>query len=116
MKAENELVKYPRTLHFPWSNWTSDDKVLKSIDNFVGKQVVVTEKMDGENFNGYCDYAHARSLSPLTGDDRGSAKAIWSNVSWKIPVGYRFCGENLYAKHSIHYFNLKSYLFNKNMY
>lgn len=110
MKSASELVKYPRTLHLPWSNWSDDDKVLKSTTCFVGKQVVVTEKMDGENFNGYYNYAHARSLSPLSGADRGFAKEIWANVSWCIPIGYRFCGENLYAKHSIHYLNLKSYL------
>jgi hypothetical protein len=39
--------KYPRTFHFPWSNATSDDRILDSFDYFLGKQVVVTEKVDG---------------------------------------------------------------------
>jgi len=28
---------------------TNDDKMLKSLDNFIGKRVVVSEKYDGEN-------------------------------------------------------------------
>ena len=43
-------IKYPRTFHLPWSpGATSDDKMLKSIEHFIGKEVVITEKMDGEN-------------------------------------------------------------------
>jgi len=26
----------------------------------------------------------------------------WAQVGWKIPPGWRVCGENLFAKHSIH--------------
>ena len=37
--------KYPRTLHLPWSEGaTNDDKILKSVEHFEGKQVVITEK------------------------------------------------------------------------
>ena len=46
----SQKYKYPRTYHVPWSpGTTSDDRLLKSVDQFVGKRVVVTEKMDGEN-------------------------------------------------------------------
>lgn len=42
--------KYPRTPHLPWSpGATSDDKYISSFESFRGKQIVVTEKMDGEN-------------------------------------------------------------------
>lgn len=56
-------VKYPRTYHLPWSpGLTDDDRMLPSTKVFEGKQVVVTEKMDGENTTMYRDYMHARSL------------------------------------------------------
>lgn len=103
-------VKYPRTCHLPWSNPSKDDKIIKSLDNFKGKEVVVTLKMDGENFTGYSDYCHARSLEPLFGEDRGIAKSIWASIAHEIPIGWRFCAENMYAKHSIEYEDLESYL------
>ena len=56
----NERVKYPRTYHLPWSEGrTDDDKVLSDDSQFIGKYVVVTEKMDGENTTIYSDgYLH----------------------------------------------------------
>ena len=57
-----KYVKYPRTLHLPWSYGTSDDKFLKDTLNFDDEEVVVTEKLDGENTTLYNDYIHARSL------------------------------------------------------
>lgn len=30
-------------------------------------------------------------------------KARWGDISYKIPEDWQICGENLYAKHSIHY-------------
>jgi len=47
-------VKYPRTPHLPWSPGASSDDVRHlNIDHFKNKQVVVTEKMDGENTSLY---------------------------------------------------------------
>lgn len=106
----DDYVKYPRTMHLPWSNPSKDDKIIKDLSAFHGQEVVVTEKMDGENFNGYRNYCHARSLEPLYGVDRGRAKSIWNSVSHDFPEGWRCCAENLFAKHSIHYSNLESYL------
>ena len=43
------LVKYPRTWHLPWSEGkTKDDRTLSDCKQFEGREVVVTEKMDGE--------------------------------------------------------------------
>lgn len=36
-------------------------------------------------------------------------KAIHGRIAHDIPEGWRVCGENLYAKHSIHYHNLGTY-------
>lgn len=58
------LKKYPRTYHLPWSlGRSSDDKVLSNVDSFIGQEVVITEKMDGENSSLYPNgKTHARSL------------------------------------------------------
>ena len=48
----DEYVKYPRSMHLPWSHPSKDDKVIKNLDAFIGQEVVVTLKMDGENFSG----------------------------------------------------------------
>jgi hypothetical protein len=36
-------------------------------------------------------------------------KALQAQLSTNIPAGYRLCGENLYAEHSIRYESLPSY-------
>ena len=56
-------VKYPITYHLPFSlGRTSDDKTLCDTDHFVGMEVVVTEKYDGENSSVYSDGFHARFI------------------------------------------------------
>lgn len=106
------LYKYPRTYHLPWSlGFTSDDKVLRSTDHFLEKEVVVTVKMDGENTSIYRDYIHARSLDSKSHVSRDWLKNFAKNFQHDIPEGYRICGENMFAKHSIHYKNLKSYFY-----
>lgn len=103
-------VKYPRTYHLPWSQGvTSDDRVHPNMDHFEGRQVVVTKKMDGENTSMYKDYIHARSIDGRNHPSRGWVKNLWSQLSQDIPDGWRVCGENLYAVHSIRYNDLPSY-------
>lgn len=103
-------VKYPRTHHLPWSAGVNDDdRVLGSLSAFHGKRVIVTEKMDGENTTLYRDYTHARSVDGRGHPSRNWVKQFWSGISADIPDGWRVCGENLYARHSIHYAALPSY-------
>lgn len=105
-----DCIKYPRTYHLPWSeNITDDDRVMPSTDCFLGKEVVVTEKMDGENTSMYRDRIHARSIDSPNHASRNWVKNFWSQVCWQIPEGWRICGENLFAKHSIFYGELPSY-------
>lgn len=104
--------KYPRTPHLPWSpGFTSDDIFSKDISFFSGKDVVVTEKMDGENTTMYRDCIHARSLDSRHHVSRDWVKALHSGICWQIPEGWRFCGENLFAVHSLAYSELKSYFY-----
>jgi len=105
-------TKYPRTFHLPWSpGATSDDKVVPSVSHFEGRQVVVTEKMDGENTTLYRNHIHARSLDSKGGEDRAWVKQFWGSIRSDIPEGWRICGENLWACHSVQYTNLKSYFY-----
>ena len=106
------MKKYPRTVHLPWSLGSeSDDKMLQNVDHFVGKQFVATIKMDGENCTAHANgHIHARSLDSVSGPDRDWVKKfLLENVCYNLPEGWRVCGENLFAKHSIFYENLKSY-------
>lgn len=103
-------VKYPRTHHLPWSEGVNDDdRVLASLEAFAGRRVIVTEKMDGENTTLYRDYTHARSVDGRSHPSRNWVKQYWSQFSADIPDGWRVCGENLYATHSIHYDALPTY-------
>lgn len=104
-------VKYPRTYHLPWSpGITDDDRVHKTTEQWVGKDVVVGIKMDGENTSMYTDHIHARSVSSGPHPSRDRIKAMWAQFCGDIPYGWRVCGENMYATHSIHYTDLTSYL------
>lgn len=106
-----DYVKYPRTYHLPWSDGlTDDDRVMKDMKVFDGQRVVVTRKMDGENFTGYTDYCHARSIDGRHHYTRDWAKNYWMQRSYELPLGWRVCAENLYAVHSIAYDDLSSYL------
>ena len=103
-------VKYPRTYHLPFSPAVGkDDRVMETYEGLEGCDVVITEKMDGENCTWYSDGIHARSLDYEPHPSRDFVKSMWAKVAHDIPENYRICGENLYAKHSIHYQNLLSY-------
>lgn len=105
-----QYVKYPRSFHLPWSpGATNDDKIMHDISPFLGKTIVITEKMDGENTTMYPDHIHARSIDSKDHDSRHWVKGLWGGIKNDIPDGWRICGENLYAKHSLHYEDLSSY-------
>lgn len=102
--------KYPRTFHLPWSPGAiDDDRVMKEIPWSNDTEVVVTEKMDGENTTMYKDYIHARSLTDSYHVSRNWVKNLHGRIAHEIPDGWRLCGENLQAKHSIEYNGLPSY-------
>lgn len=83
--------------------------MLRDLGALRGADVVVTAKMDGENTTLYRDVLHARSLDSRHHPSRDWIKARWGAVRWLIPEGFRICGENLYAVHSIRYTSLPSY-------
>jgi hypothetical protein len=105
-------AKYGRTFHLPWSPGAhDDDKTLNDASQFYGKRVIVTKKMDGENTSAYSDgHIHARSIDSRGGEDRAWVKKFLSEkVCYNLPEGWRVCGENVWAEHSIKYTDLPSY-------
>jgi len=108
----NTRFKYPRTPHLPWSpGATKDDVRCLSADIFTDKKVVITEKMDGENSSLYRDHTHARSIDSRHHFSRDWLKRLHATIAHEIPNGWRICGENLYARHSIAYESLTSYFY-----
>lgn len=107
--------KYPRTMHLEWSeNLQNDDRRLLTEKYFAGEEVVVTEKMDGENTTMTRDYMHARSLDSGYHPSRAWVKQLHGRIQREIPEGWRICGENLFALHAIPY-SLTSYFLTFNV-
>lgn len=67
--------------------------------------------MDGANTSFYSDYIHARSLDSNHHSSQAWVKQFHSTIAHLIPEGYRICGEDCYALHSISYDNLLSYFY-----
>lgn len=104
-------TKYPRTPHLPWSRPNDDDVQLFDLSRFQGAEIVVTEKMDGENTTLYSDGLHARSLDSRHHPSRCQIKQQHASFATQLPPGWRFCGENLYARHSLAYEDLQGFFY-----
>ncbi|MFD9516679.1 RNA ligase family protein [Streptomyces sp. NPDC059979] len=103
---------YPRTPHLPWSpGAAADDVRAVGLAGLAGREVVVTEKLDGENTTLYADGLHARSLDSAHHPSRAWVKGLQGRIGAGIPAGWRVCGENLYARHSIPYEDLDSWFY-----
>ena len=99
-----DYVKYPRTYHLPWSlGMNRDDRMMTDTNIFRGQQIMICEKLDGENTSCYTDRVTARSLETSSHPSRDWVKNLWAQFGYNIPTGWRVCGENMYAKHAIHY-------------
>jgi len=112
--GSSERRKFSRTFHLPWSlGATDDDKTytLKEVEQmFDGKEVVISEKIDGENSTVYSDgFCHARSVDSAHHPSRTFLKAKAKQIGCDLPKGWRLVGENVYAKHSIAYTELPDY-------
>lgn len=111
-EGETSSPKYNRTPHLPWSpGGTNDDKRIESLGGLLHVPIIITEKMDGSNVCLESRSVYARSHSgPPSHPSFDALKALHSQIRHLIPVGVQVFGEWLYAKHSIHYTNLPSYL------
>ena len=95
------MDRFPRTPHLPWSDGVGDDDVVGI--NLPGGLYVATEKMDGEQTTMTADACYARSPNSGRAVWRSDVKRTWGDLRRHIPSGWRVCGENLYAAHSIQY-------------
>ncbi len=96
--------KYGRTYHFPFSKGvSSDDRILSNWEGLLQSQLVITEKLDGENTCLKTEGVYARSHGAVTRNPW--AKNMWS--IWERLKGdlkaLEIFGENLYGIHSIEY-------------
>lgn len=104
------MNKYGRTFHLPISlGATSDDKVMSSLEGLMVNDLIITEKMDGENTTIHSAGTHARSPDSRYHPSRDWIKAFAAGVSPQLEKEERIIGENLFAKHSVAYSELPSY-------
>lgn len=101
-------MKFPRTYHLPWSPGRgSDDKVHTPDDiksNFLRRNLIITEKLDGENQCWSRNSWHLRSESSTAGGIlRSKSKAKWAEVQWFIPESEFWFVEDISNLHSIEY-------------
>jgi hypothetical protein len=107
-------TKYPRTLHFPFSPGTSsDDRILPAgyLNHLLGLDLVMTEKLDGQNncMNKYGVFARSHT-SPT---EHEWDKPLWQryHLIKNDLKDLEIFGENMYGIHSIEYKNLESYYY-----
>lgn len=107
------MEKYPRTYHLPWSeSVTSDDRISKSVESLLNKDIVITEKLDGSNTSITKGGVYGRSHADFT-KNPWDAKSweIWNLIKNDLSDGVYLFGEGMYGIHSIEYTNLTSYFY-----
>lgn len=106
-------MKYPRTYHLPYSPGATNDDKINDKNNLIGKHIVITEKLDGENSAMTDDGVYARSHVSFTKSEwsKEIRKIHEEKVRYNLGQGVYLFGENLEGIHSINYNNLKSYFY-----
>ncbi len=104
--------KYGRTYHFPFSpGTTSDDKIQNDWEEILKHELVLTEKLDGENTCLKSTGVYARShIGPTRNPWARNMWPIWERVGHDLKTLEVF-GENLYGVHSIEYDHLEHYFY-----
>jgi hypothetical protein len=107
------MSKYNRTYHLPWSpGTTSDDRISPSVDSLIGIDIVITEKLDGENCGMTKDGVYARSHAAFTTSPWSrEVRQIHERIKRDLSEGVFLFGENMEGIHSIEYSNLTSYFY-----
>jgi RNA ligase len=104
--------KYPRTAHFPFSEGAqNDDRILSDWQSLLDKEIVITEKLDGENTCLKTTGFYARSHGAINQNPWAkNIKTIWEKLGSSLGNFHVF-GENLYAIHSIEYTRLEHHFY-----
>jgi hypothetical protein len=107
------MSKYNRTYHLPWSpGSTSDDKISQDVSSLIGIDIVITEKLDGENTGMTKDGVYARSHAAFTTSAWSrEVRMIHQRIKNDLSDGVFLFGENMEGIHSIDYTNLTSYFY-----
>jgi len=107
------MSKYPRTYHFSFSpGATNDDRIADDMSNLIGKDIVISEKLDGENTGMTKGGVYARSHSAYTTSAWSrEVRQIHDRIKFDIPEDVFIFGENMEGIHSIEYSNLTSYFY-----
>lgn len=102
----NSPEKYPSTPHWPWSEKIHrDDSYHPEPEFFVGKDVVVTEKLDGGNTCLYQGEVFARSVTQPS--HAGWFSMVRKHHAWKTTnIDLMLYGEDIYGVHSINYYSV----------
>lgn len=105
-------MKFPKIYHLPYSLGIGrSDKVLKNVNSFIRRRIVIAEKLDGENTSMHPDRIHARSEDSRHHDSRSWIKALHGSIKHLIPEELQIVGENVYARHSIFYDQLSTFFY-----
>jgi len=114
-------MKYERTYHYIESpGATNDDKISHNTNALLGREIVITEKLDGSNSGFKVSGPYGRSHAAPTENawDRNlwdiynSGMKDWLefySLEWNKEIS--LFGENMYAIHSIVYQNLTRYFY-----
>jgi hypothetical protein len=108
------MSKYNRTYHLPFSKGaTSDDRVAESTTGLLGREIVITEKLDGENTGMERGGVYARSHAEYTCSpwSKEVRQLHTVKVGPYIEEGLMLFGENMEGVHSIEYDCLESYFY-----
>ena len=108
--------KYFKTFHLPFTmSSTADDKILSHLETqkwfYPMEDAYASLKMDGECTTIGRGYSHARSLDSKDHWSRHHIKQLAASLYKDIQPGWRICGENMLAVHSIKYTNLESFFY-----
>ena len=107
------MSKYNRTYHLPFSpGSTNDDRISSDVSSLLGIDVVITEKLDGENCGMTKGGVYARSHAAYTTSAWSrEVRQIHSLIKNDLDEGVFLFGENMEGMHSIEYTNLTSYFY-----
>ena len=108
------MSKYNRTYHLFFSpGATNDDRISNSVDSLLGKEIIITEKLDGENTGMTNDGVYARSHATFTTSPWSREVRQLHNIKVKgqLEDGVYLFGENMEGIHSIEYKKLESFFY-----
>jgi tRNA splicing ligase len=104
------MSKFNRIYHLPFSpGATNDDRIAKNSSELIGKYIIISEKLDGENTGFTNGGVYARSHAEFTKNPWAvQVRQLQSILRNDIPDDVFLFGENMEGIHSIEYSKLTS--------